>query len=435
MKLEENQLPNGWEVKKLGEVGKCVTGNTPPKNDLENYGDYLPFVKPPQLSNNIIKDAPEKLSEKGAKWARILPINSVLITCIGNLGRTAFNKVPVASNQQINAVMPKEKVIEGGFLFYQAQSSDFKNQLEDFSSATTVAIVNKSKFESIEIVVPPLPEQQAIVAKIEELFSQLENGKKELLTAQAKLKTYRQSLLKSAFEGRLTNENLKYKELPKGWEVKKLGEVCKINPKLPNKDQINSELEVQFLPMKLIEEVVNKIKLTETRTFIEVQKRSYTPFIDEDIIFAKVTPCMENGKIAVVKNLKNGIGFGSSEFHVVRCSESILSKFVFYFLVRDKFRNEAASEMTGAVGLRRVPKQFIENYSINLPPLPEQQAIVAILESKLTICDRVEETITASLKQAETLRQSILKKAFEGRLIVSEIQESLKSNYKNQKNE
>ena len=86
-------------------------------------------------------------------------------------------------------------------------------------------------------------------------------------------------------------------------------------------------------------------------------------------------------------------------------------------MVQDRFRHEAANEMTGAVGLRRVPKQFIENYLIPLPPLKEQQSIVDELESKLTVCDKIEETISQSLLQAETLRQSILKKAFEGKLM------------------
>ena len=126
---------------------------------------------------------------------------------------------------------------------------------------------------------------------------------------------------------------------------------------------------------------------------------------------------MENGKIAIADNLKNGIGFGSSEFHIVRCSKNILNKYLFYFIVQDKFRSEAAKEMTGAVGLRRVPKQFIENYLMTLPVLDEQQRIVDELESKLTVCDKIEETIGQSLRQAETLRQSILKKAFEGKLV------------------
>jgi type I restriction enzyme S subunit len=170
--------------------------------------------------------------------------------------------------------------------------------------------------------------------------------------------------------------------------------------------------------MKLVEEIINKIHLTETRKFVDVLKGSYTPFIDGDIIFAKVTPCMENGKIAIVNNLKNGIGFGSSEFHVLRCSEKVLNRYLHRFIVQDVFRNKAQRAMTGAVGLRRVPKQFIENYSIPIPPTTdEQDRIIQEIESRLSVCDKIEESISTSLLQAEALRQSILKKAFEGKLV------------------
>jgi type I restriction enzyme S subunit len=163
---------------------------------------------------------------------------------------------------------------------------------------------------------------------------------------------------------------------------------------------------------------VNKVYLTETKKFKEAQIGSYTAFINGDIIFAKVTPCMENGKIAIVHNLKNGIGYGSSEFHVLRCSDELLNKYLFYYVVQDRFRNEAQYAMTGAVGLRRVPKRFIETHTIPVPTLLEQQQIVQELESRLSVCEYLEETITNSLKQAEALRQSILKKAFEGRLFL-----------------
>ncbi len=169
-------------------------------------------------------------------------------------------------------------------------------------------------------------------------------------------------------------------KLPKDWNWVKLREISIVNPKLENKQDIKGDLEVQFLPMKLVEEKINKIQLTETRLFSEVQKGSYTPFIDGDVIFAKVTPCMENGKVAVVHNLKNGIGYGSSEFHVLRCNNDTLNKYLFYYIVQNRFRNEAQNAMTGAVGLRRVPKQFIENYYIPLPPKPTQEAIVSKIE-------------------------------------------------------
>lgn len=268
------------------------------------------------------------------------------------------------------------------------------------------------------IPVPPFPEQQRIVAKIEELFSELDKGIDTLKTAQQQLKVYRQAVLKYAFEGRLTNPEVKEGELPEGWVEKRIDEVAKINPTLPHKELIERNLIVQFLPMKLVEEIINKIHLTEVRQLADVLKGSYTPFINNDIIFAKVTPCMENGKIAIANNLMNGIGFGSSEFHVLRCTDKILNSYLHRFIVQDKFRNEAQKAMTGAVGLRRVPKQFIENYLIPLPnKLEEQSKIIEEIDSRLLVCDKIEEGIKQGLQQAEALRQSILKKAFEGKLV------------------
>jgi type I restriction enzyme S subunit len=403
MKLEEGELPKGWEVKKLGEVGKCVTGNTPPKNDLYNYGEYIPFVKPPQLQDNKISDAPEKLSKKGAELARILPINSVLITCIGNLGRTALSKAQVATNQQINAIIPKKEIIEGDFLFYQAQSSVFKNQLEDFSSATTVAIVNKSKFETIEIVVPPLPEQQQIVAKIEELFSELENGKKELLIAQAKLKTYRQSLLKWAFEGRLTNKNLKANELPKGWEVKKLGEVCEVKNGKNQKQVVNPK---------------GKYPIYGSAGVIG--------FADNYLCEGGTTVVGRKGTINKPLYVKDRFWNVDTAFGFCPNSALINSKFLYFFCLGFNF-----SKLDKSTTIPSLAKTDLQKIDVILPPIPEQQKIVAILESKLTICDAIEEAIKTSIKQGEALRQSILKKAFEGQLIAPKIQKSLESNYKN----
>jgi type I restriction enzyme S subunit len=308
--------------------------------------------------------------------------------------------------------------VDPKYLLHAINSPFIRQEIEKLQSGTTRKRISRRNLAIINFPLPPLPEQHRIVAKIEELFSSLDKGIESLKTAQQQLKIYRQAVLKWAFEGKLTNKNVKEGELPLGWKVRMISEVAKVNPSLPNKDNIDRNLEVQFLPMKLVEEIINKIHLTETRKFADALKGSYTPFINEDIVFAKVTPCMENGKIAIVDNLKNGIGFGSSEFHILRCSEQVLNKYLHRFIVQDKFRSEAQNAMTGAVGLRRVPKQFIENYSIPIPPtIEEQQRIIAEIESRLSVCDKIEESIEASLKQAEALRQSILKKAFEGKLV------------------
>ena len=138
-----------WVETTISNIFETVTGNTPPKADKDNYGNEIPFIKPPQIFNNTISSSIEFLSIRGAAKSRILPINSVLVTCIGNLGRVSINKVEVAFNQQINAIKPIEQ-IDPKFTFYQAQSINFRNQLESLSTSTTVALVNKSSFNSIK---------------------------------------------------------------------------------------------------------------------------------------------------------------------------------------------------------------------------------------------------------------------------------------------
>lgn len=397
-----------WVEFELNEVFNIATGNTPSKKDIANYGGEIPFVKPPNLWNGLVTKTQEFLTEKGAKKSRVLPPFSTLVTCIGNLGRVALNKKEVAFNQQINGIKPTIDV-NPFFTFYQVQSPHFKLQLEKKSSATTVAIVNKGNFETIKFNLAPLPEQRAIVTKIEELFSSLDSGIADLKKAQEQLKIYRQAVLKKAFEGELTNI--------KNIRTVAIGDVCELNPKLANKSEVCKELELQFLPMKLVEEIINKIHLTEIRKFSDVQNKSYTYFADGDVLFAKVTPCMENGKIAIAHSLKNGIGYGSSEFHVFRCTDQILNSFLCYYIVQENFRRNAQSAMTGAVGLRRVPKKYLEDHSIPLPSIKEQHQIILEIESRLSVCDKVEESIVESLEKSKALRQSILKKAFEGKLL------------------
>jgi type I restriction enzyme S subunit len=202
-----------------------------------------------------------------------------------------------------------------------------------------------------------------------------------------------------------SNENLP--PLPPDWRWVKLGEVADLNPKLPEAKIPKDESVVQFIPMKLVEEVSGRFHLTETRKYKEV-KKGYTTFLDNDVLFAKVTPCMENGKIARVHGMLNGVGFGSTEFHVLRPTAAVDAKYLTHFVVQDRFRNEAERSMTGAVGLRRVPKQFIENHEIPLPPLATQQAIVAKIEELFSELDKGIESIKLAQQLLKTYRQSVL---------------------------
>jgi type I restriction enzyme S subunit len=131
--------------------------------------------------------------------------------------------------------------------------------------------------------------------------------------------------------------------------------------------------------MQSVSEETASITVHETRTFAEV-KRGYTPFREEDVLFAKITPCMENGKIAIARRLTNGIGFGSTEFHVLRAGPAVLPEYLYYYLRQESLRAAAKQHMRGGAGQQRVPEDFLRKEPLHLPPLSEQRRIVEILD-------------------------------------------------------
>ena len=156
-----------------------------------------------------------------------------------------------------------------------------------------------------------------------------------------------------------------------------LGEVCKVNPRAM-KSRDSDDMLVSFVPMAAVDEQLGAITVCEDRPIAEVSK-GYTPFEDGDVLFAKITPCMENGKTALVRNLTNGVGRGSTEFHVLRPGNHVLGEYVYHFVRQVRFRDEAKRNFTGTAGQQRVPKSFVENAPIPLPSLDEQRRIVGIL--------------------------------------------------------
>lgn len=384
-----NKSFRNWQIKKLGEVCEVVTGTTPPKSDMTNYGDEIPFFKPPHLWDNLIYTTEEKLSLNGAKKARVVPPNTVLVTCIGNLGRTGFVKKEAAFNQQINAILENEKLI-GKYLFYQAQSPSFRNQLERLATGTTVSIVNKKNFETIEIPVPPQETQHAIVSKIEELFSELDQGIADLKIAQAQLKVYRQSVLKHAFEGKLTNKNVKVGELPEGWEIKSLVEIFKVSSGKGIK--------------------INQLKGGEYPVYGGNGLNGYHSeyFIEEPVLII--------GRVGVkcgVTHITKPKSWVSDNALIVKpINENFDIKF---FKLRLEFEN--LNKLSVSTAQPVISGNSIYSVYINLPPLEEQHLIVQEIESRLSVADKMEESIQESLQKAEALRQSILKKAFSGELV------------------
>jgi type I restriction enzyme S subunit len=195
----------------------------------------------------------------------------------------------------------------------------------------------------------------------------------------------------------------------------RLAEVAEINPRRFSTQPDDDEL-VSFIPMKAVEEETGRLDASEIRPWREV-KKGYTPFQDGDVIFAKITPCMENGKFAMAKGLHDGRAAGSTEFHVFRPGLMVDSEYLLHFLFMPELRSNAKLKMQGAAGQLRVTTNFFNDIEIPLPAINKQRQIVAELEKQFT---RLEAGIAASRRVQVNLkryRAAVLKAAYEGRLV------------------
>lgn len=392
--MEENNVPKHWQLKKLGEVCHTTSGGTPNRSNPKFYQGNIPWVKSGELDKGIILDTEEKISEEAIKnsSAKIFPKGTLLIALYGaTIGKLAFLGIDAATNQAVCGIYKNENIDSNylyNFLSYK------KPTLVKQGIGGAQPNISQGILKNLDIPLPPLTEQHAIVSKIEELFSELDNGKQQLQTALQQLKVYRQSLLKAAFEGKLTNKNVKDGELPEGWIKKTLVQVC--------------DMKAGFF-----------VKASEIS---EVFQDGLYPCYGGNGLRGYVKSSTHEGMFPLVGRqgaLCGNVHLVSGKFHATEHAvvstpkDGVDTKWLYYKLIA--MRLNQYSTGTAQPGLSVNKLLPIE---LAVPSHQEQQLIVDELESKLTVCDKIEETISQSLQQAETLMQSILKKAFEGKLVV-----------------
>ncbi|MHB1799601.1 MAG: restriction endonuclease subunit S [Vulcanimicrobiaceae bacterium] len=202
------------------------------------------------------------------------------------------------------------------------------------------------------------------------------------------------------------------------WSIMTIEEIADINPRV-DKAAILDDLPVSFVPMPAVGAADGSIRVKETRRAGEV-KKGFTAFLEGDVLFAKITPCMENGKMAIVPKLVNGYGFGSTEFHVLRPKPGMDAKYIYYYVSSQAFRGEAERYMTGAVGQKRVSTTYLKQATIPVAPLDQQKRIVAEIEKQFSRLDEAVTNLKCVKANLKRYKAAVLKAAVEGRLVETE---------------
>jgi type I restriction enzyme S subunit len=420
--MSKKDIPKHWELKKLGEVCFTTSGGTPNRGNSKFYEGNIPWVKSGELDRGLILDTEEKISEEAIKnsSAKVFPKGTLLIALYGaTIGKLAFLGIDAATNQAVCGIYKNEN-IDSNYLFYFLFYK--KPSLVKQGIGGAQPNISQGILKNLELPIPPIAEQHAIVEKIDELLSDLENGKEQLQTAQQQLKVYRQSLLKWAFEGKLTNKKVKNGELPKGWKLKELKEITSVlGDGLHGTPKYSETGDYYFINGNNLNDGKIEIKENTKRVSLEEYNKYKKP-LNENTIFVSINGSL--GYTAFYNNENVILGKSACYFNVL---ETINKFYIRYFLTSSRFNSYANKNATGST-IKNVGLKTMRELQIPIPAaIEEQQLIVDELESKLTVCDKIEETISQSLQQAETLKQSILKKAFEGKLVSTEVKTSKKN--------
>lgn len=194
------------------------------------------------------------------------------------------------------------------------------------------------------------------------------------------------------------------------WPTFWLSDIAEINPRRPPLEREDEAL-TSFIPMEAVDDIRGVVTRLDAQPYRKL-KKGYTHFQDGDVIFAKITPCMQNGKHAVVGGLIDGVGFGSTEFHVVRPSNRVLPEWIHFYLRREETLNAAIATFTGAVGQQRVPASFLENLEIPLPPIDVQRNVTASLTTQLSEVNLANQAVGLQTEDIALLRRRVLTQVF-----------------------
>ena len=388
---------------RLGDVIEQIRGVSYKPSDLNDNlsDDSVVLLRANNIQDGkIVLDDVVYVSKSKVSESQFLRQGDILVcTSSGSkelVGKAAFidEDLPMVFGAFCKVVRPNIECCK--YMGYFFQSPYYRKHISEASAGANINNLRNEHIADLHFPLPPLEEQRKIAAVLDNVSDLIAKRRTQL----DKL----DELVKSRF--------IEMFGMPGtdafGWGMDRLGNACYINPKKGQDTRLVKGLDVSFVPMPAVTEH-GEIDASARKKYEEV-KTGFTYFAEHDVLFAKITPCMENGKGAIARNLCNGIGFGSTEFHVLRPIQEKTNPHWIYTLTSfSQFREDAANNMTGSAGQRRVPVSFLENYLVSVPPLDLQNRFAAFVKQT----DKSKLAIQKNLEKLEILKKSLMQKYFD----------------------
>lgn len=397
------KLPENWCWTTIKNVATVVTGGTPAKNNSDYYGGEFPFFKPADLdAGRHVSEASEYLSDLGKSVSRIIPAQATAVCCIGSIGKCGFLDVEGATNQQINSAIPYFNAL---YQYFYMNTEFFTNQLRNSASATTIAIVNKTKMESCYYPLAPLAEQQRIVDRIESLFAKLDEAKEKTQTVVDSFETRKSAILHKAFTGELT---AKWREEHgvsiDNWQTTRFDSVAAIRSNLVD------PAEYQSFPHIAPDNIEKKTGvLLEYHTIAEDGVTSGKHrFYSGQILYSKIRPYLSKAVVVDFDGLCSADMYPIEAYQNARC--------LWYYMLSDEFLLQASTAGSRSV-LPKINQKELSALTVHLPTNDrEQEEIARILDELFDKEQQTKEAAEVVLDQIDLMKKSILARAFRGEL-------------------
>lgn len=403
------KIPNNWCWTYIHNIAIVVTGKTPSKKNKEYYGGKFPFFKPADLdAGRNMQYATEYLSEKGKSISVIIPEKATGICCIGTIGKCGYFLVEGTTNQQINTVISK---INPLYSYYFFNTNSFVRELIFKASATTIAIVNKSKLESCLFPVAPLNEQQRIVNRIESLFAKLDRAKELIENTLAQFEQNKMAILHKAFTGELTAKWRKENNIDlSSWKEKTIDELC-TSLKYGTSKKSNPEGSVVVLRMGNLQNgEIDWSNLMYTDDKDDIEKYLLKK---GDVLFNRTNSPELVGKTSIYRGEYPAIYAG----YLIKLDygKDIIGEYLNYMMNSTKAKHYCYTVKTDGVSQSNINAKKIGAFEILVPTIEEQQEIVNILDNLLVKYNKIK-NLEQQLEKIELLKKAILAKAFRGEL-------------------